>query len=121
MDSVLVDSVLVIPWPFWNPLEFCGMEIIILAGTTAKIPFRRIPKIDRILPDSGRNTWGTVKNSIEVVVEEVPVTKGISKLQMFFAVHLSISPSVMRRLGPVCMLLSVFTSCYWVVQSLCLW
>ena len=121
MDFVPVDSVLVIPWPFWNPPEFHGMEIIILAGTTAKIPFCGIPRIDRIPLDSSRNMWGTVKNSIEVVVEEVPVTKGISKLQMFFAVHLSISPSVMRRLGPVCMLLSVFTSCCCVVQSLHLW
>ena len=64
MDSVPVDSVPVIPWPFRNPPEFRGTEIIILAGTTAKIPFRGIPGIDRIPPDSGRNTWGTVKNSL---------------------------------------------------------
>ena len=52
-----------IPWPFWNPLEFRGTEITILAGSTAKIPFRGIPGIDRIPADSGRNTWRTVKNS----------------------------------------------------------
>ena len=39
------------------------MEIAILAGSTAKIPFRGIPGIGRIPADSGRNTWGTVKNS----------------------------------------------------------
>ena len=39
------------------------MEITILAGRTAKIPFRGIPGITRIPADSGRNTWGTVKNS----------------------------------------------------------
>jgi hypothetical protein len=43
----------------WN-----GTEITILAGSTAKIPFRGIPGIDRIPADSGRNTWRTVKNSI---------------------------------------------------------
>ena len=37
MDSVLVDSVLVIPGPFRNLPEFCGTEITILAGSTAKI------------------------------------------------------------------------------------
>jgi len=37
--------------------------ITILAGSTAKIPFRGIPGIARIPPDSGRNTWRTVKNS----------------------------------------------------------
>ena len=63
MDSVPVDSVLVIPGPFRNPPEFRGTEIAILAGSTAKIPFRGIPGIDRIPADSGRNTWGTVKNS----------------------------------------------------------
>ena len=63
MDSILVDSVLVILWPFRNPPEFHGTEIIILAATTAKIPFRGIPGINRIPPDSGRNMWGTVKNS----------------------------------------------------------
>ena len=63
MDSVLVDSVLVIPGPFQNPPEFCGTEITILAGSTAKIPFCRIPGIDWIPADSGRNTWRTVKNS----------------------------------------------------------
>jgi hypothetical protein len=63
MDSVPVDSVLVIPWPFRNPPEFCGTEITILAGSTAKIPFRGIPGINRIPADSGRNTWRTVKNS----------------------------------------------------------
>jgi len=40
------------------------MEITILAGTTAKIPFRGIPGIDRIPADSGRNTRRTVKNSL---------------------------------------------------------
>ena len=64
MDSVPVDSVPVIPWPFQNPPEFRGMEITILAGSTAKIPFRGIPGITRIPADSGRNTWGTVKNSV---------------------------------------------------------
>jgi hypothetical protein len=39
----------VIPWPFWNPPEFYGTEITILAGSTAKIPFRGIPGIDQIL------------------------------------------------------------------------
>ena len=63
MDSVPVDSVPVIPWPFRNPPEFRGTEITILAGSTAKIPFRGIPGITRIPADSGRNTWGTVKNS----------------------------------------------------------
>ena len=63
MDSVPVDSVPVIPWPFRNPPEFRGMEITILAGSTAKIPFRGIPGITRIPADSGRNTWGTVKHS----------------------------------------------------------
>ena len=63
MNSVLVDSIPVIPWPFRNLPEFRGMEITILAGSTAKITFRRIPGITQILADSGRNTWGTVKNS----------------------------------------------------------
>jgi hypothetical protein len=63
VDSVPVDSVPVIPWPFRNPPEFRGTEITILAGTTAKIRFRGIPGIDRIPPDSGRNTRRTVKNS----------------------------------------------------------
>ena len=63
MNSVPVDSVPVIPWPFRNPPEFRGMEITILAGSTAKIPFCGIPGITRIPADSGRNTWGTVKNS----------------------------------------------------------
>ena len=39
------------------------MELTILAGSTAKIPFHGIPGIDRILLDSGRNMWRTVKNS----------------------------------------------------------
>jgi hypothetical protein len=34
--------------PFRNPPEFCGTEITILAGSTAKIRFRGIPGIDRI-------------------------------------------------------------------------
>ena len=34
----------------------------ILACSTAKIPFCGIPRITRIPVDSGRNTWGTVKN-----------------------------------------------------------
>ena len=63
MDSIPVDSILVIPWPFQNPPEFHGMEITILAGSTAKIPFHGIPGIIRIPADSGRNTWVTVKNS----------------------------------------------------------
>ena len=37
MDSILVDSILVIPGPFQNLLEFHGTEITILAGSTAKI------------------------------------------------------------------------------------
>ena len=53
MDSVLVDSVLVILGPFRNPPEFRGTEITILAGGTAKIPFCGIPGIDRNRPDSG--------------------------------------------------------------------
>jgi len=40
------------------------MQITILAGSTAKIPFRGIPGIARIPVDFGRNTWRTVKNSI---------------------------------------------------------
>ena len=63
MDSVPVDSVPVIPWPFRNLPEFRGTEMTILACSSAKIPFRRIPGITRIPADSGRNTWGTVKNS----------------------------------------------------------
>ena len=47
MNSIPVDSVLVIPGPFQNPLEFHGMEITILAGSTTKIPFRGIPGIDQ--------------------------------------------------------------------------
>ena len=39
---------------------------MILAGSTAKIPFRGIPGIDQIPADSGRNTRRTVKNSEEV-------------------------------------------------------
>jgi hypothetical protein len=65
VDSVPVDSVPVIPWPFRNPPEFRGTEIPILAGTTAKIRFRGIPGINRIPPDSGRNTRRTVKNSMD--------------------------------------------------------
>ena len=42
------------------------MKILILAGSTAKIPFYRIPGINQIPPDSTRNTRGTVKNSKEV-------------------------------------------------------
>jgi len=42
------------------------MEITILAGNTAQIPFRGIPGIARIPPDSGRNTWRTVKNSLKM-------------------------------------------------------
>jgi hypothetical protein len=38
------------------------MEITILAGSTAKIPFHRIPGINWILVDSDRYTWRTVKN-----------------------------------------------------------
>ena len=53
MDSIPVDSVLVIPGPFRNPPEFRGTEITILAGGTAEIPFRGIPGIDRNRPDSG--------------------------------------------------------------------
>ena len=53
MDSILVDSILVILGPFRIPPEFHGMEITILAGSTAKIPFRRIPGINRNRPDSG--------------------------------------------------------------------
>jgi hypothetical protein len=61
VDSILVDSVLVIPWPFWNPPEFRGMEITILAGSTAKIPFRRIPGIDQIPPvEDCKELGGTV-------------------------------------------------------------
>ena len=41
MDSVPVDSVLVIPGPFWNPPEFRGTEMTILAGSTAKISIPR--------------------------------------------------------------------------------
>jgi len=63
VDSIPVDSVSVIPWPFRNPPEFRGTEITILAGTTAKIRFCGIPGIDWILADSGRNTRRTVKNS----------------------------------------------------------
>jgi len=43
-----------------------GTDIMILAGSTAKIPFRGIPGIDQIPADSGRNTRRTVKNSEEV-------------------------------------------------------
>ena len=68
-DSIPVDSVLVVPWPFRNPLEFHGTEIAILAGSTAKIPFHGIPGIDWILADSSRNMWGTVKNSTVLMVE----------------------------------------------------
>jgi len=44
------------------------MEITILAGTTAKIPFRGIPGIDWIPADSSRNTRRTVKNSSKYTV-----------------------------------------------------
>jgi hypothetical protein len=44
----------------WNS---AGMEITILAGSTAKIPFCGIPGIDWIPPDSGRNTRRTIKHS----------------------------------------------------------
>ena len=47
-DSVLVNSILVIPRPFWNSPEFHEMEITILADNTTKIPFYGIPRIDRI-------------------------------------------------------------------------
>jgi len=49
------------------------MQITILAGSTAKIPFRGIPGIAWIPADSGRNTWRTVKNSFEDVL---PKDKG---------------------------------------------
>ena len=71
MDSVPVDSVPVIPWPFQNLPEFHGMEITILAGSTAKIPFRGIPGIIQIPADSGRNTWGTVKNSNHIILKGI--------------------------------------------------
>ena len=47
------------------------MEITILAGSTAKIPFHRIPGIIQILADSGRNTWGTVKNSNHIILKGI--------------------------------------------------
>ena len=66
-----------IPGPFRNPLEFCGTEIPILAGSTAKISIpwnsRNRPestRIDQIPADSGRNTWRTVKNS--TVESQIP-------------------------------------------------
>ena len=59
MDSIPVDSVLVILGPFRNLPKFCGMEITILAGSTAKIPFCRIlesTRFNQIPADSSRNT-----------------------------------------------------------------
>ena len=44
-------------------LEFAGTKIMILAGSTTKIPFRGIPGMAQILVDSSRNTRRTVKNS----------------------------------------------------------
>ena len=41
MDSIPVDSILVIPGPFRNPPEFRGTKITILAGSTAKISIPR--------------------------------------------------------------------------------
>ena len=49
------------------------MKILILAGSTAKIPFYRIPRINQIPPDSTRNTRGTVKNSKEVEIVAMAV------------------------------------------------
>ena len=36
----------------------------ILAGSITKILLHRIPWINQILVDSGRNMWRTIKNSI---------------------------------------------------------
>jgi len=43
--------------------KFCWNHLIILAGPSAKIDSSGIPGIARILADSGRNQWRTVKTS----------------------------------------------------------
>ena len=52
MDSIPVNSILVILGPFRNLPEFHGTEITILAGSTTKIPFCGIPGINQNQPDS---------------------------------------------------------------------
>jgi len=57
----------VIPRTIPVECEFCSTfhwnTFINLAGNCAKIDSYGIPGIDRILPDSGRNQWRTVKTS----------------------------------------------------------
>ena len=81
-----------------------GTEITILAGSTAKIPFRGIPGIDRIPPDSGRNTRRTVKNSIPLSSDDAPPTslwKGegqVSLRSCFWAARmLVVEPTSLNR------------------------
>jgi len=67
-DSVPVHSVRVIPGTILVEFEFYSRfrwnHCMNLAGPSAKFDSYGIPGIDRILLDSGRNQWRTVKTSL---------------------------------------------------------
>ena len=60
----------------WILFEFCQNGLINLAGPSAKFDSSRIPGIARILPDSGRNQWRTIKTLISSLLSPSSINTG---------------------------------------------